>query len=536
MIDPALKIAIDNATEVIGGKAADSARFLLYPHRRDELAGASVAIRNALAPLGAEVDELADADIAVLAVTLPDRMMVDGPAPFEAAYLMAKQWELRAAEPELYTNLSPERQDGAETDQDLAEEGLLDWCFVPKDPELDNMPRWALDMMKVPGAWAYSARMGRPSHGQGIRIAQPDTGVTDHPELRDIPRFGEIDLIAHASIARDPLDYLGNTAHGTGTASVMVSRGQGAVTGSAPAAEHMPIRAIQVVARVSQLRVAKAIDHAIGHGAHVITMSLGGLPSLFLAAAVGRAIANDIIVLAAAGNCVKMVVWPARYDECIAVAAVNRHRRRWNGSCSGGAVAVSAPGENVLKAAVSVEPDGVAYSIEQGQGTSFAVALTAGVAALWLAHHGRETIIDHARANGVTVQSVFKRLLMETAEAHVEGWDSAGMGTGVVDAEALLKASLDQGVGLEAPDQPAPQAEAQSVRDMLNEAGADGATLADATLVLYGPELANIALEARRCCVPGMDGDESPDLPPVSEALTAALPRDVLDKLRRPLP
>ena len=42
-------------------------------------------------------------------------------------------------------------------------------------------------------------------------------------------------------------------------------------------------------------------------------MSLGGIPPFALERAVRRAVAADVIVLAAAGNCVQFVVWPARY-------------------------------------------------------------------------------------------------------------------------------------------------------------------------------------------------------------------------------
>ena len=57
-----------------------------------------------------------------------------------------------------------------------------------------------------------------------------------------------------------------------------------------------------------------------------------------------RAVAADVIVLAAAGNCVRTVVWPARYVECIAVAGTNAADGMWRGSCRGSAVDISAPG------------------------------------------------------------------------------------------------------------------------------------------------------------------------------------------------
>ena len=82
-------------------------------------------------------------------------------------------------------------------------------------------------------------------------------------------------------------------------------------------------------------------------------MSLGGVPSFSLHRAIRRAVAADVIVLAAAGNCVGLVVWPARYDDCIAVAGTDSTDRPWRGTSHGSAVDVSAPGQNVIRAQVT---------------------------------------------------------------------------------------------------------------------------------------------------------------------------------------
>ena len=95
-----------------------------------------------------------------------------------------------------------------------------------------------------------------------------------------------------------------------------------------------------------------------------------------------------VVVLAAAGNCAIVVVWPARYDEVIAVAGINVRNEPWRGSCRGGAVDISAPAEFVPRAKRNPADGGGPNVVAGGQGTSFAVAITAGVAALWLGHHG----------------------------------------------------------------------------------------------------------------------------------------------------
>ena len=122
------------------------------------------------------------------------------------------------------------------------------------------------------------------------------------------------------------------------------------MAGAAPRATHMPIRAVESVVRVSQITVAEAIDFAVAHKAHVISISLGGIPSISLYRALQRAIGADVIVITAAGNCVEAVVWPARYDLCIAVAGTNVSDQPWRGTCHGPDVAISAPGENVYRA------------------------------------------------------------------------------------------------------------------------------------------------------------------------------------------
>jgi subtilisin family serine protease len=176
-------------------------------------------------------------------------------------------------------------------------------------------------------------------------------------------------------------------------------------------------------------------------------MSLGGLPSFSLWRAINRAVASNVIVLAAAGNCVGIVVFPARYEGCLAIGATNNQNTAWQGSCSGPDVDVSAPGENVYAARSERKPADapVSFSEAQSQGTSFAVALTAGAAALWLAHHGRDTLITHAGQRGETLQAMFRRLVRASSMRPGADWDATEMGAGIVDAENLLRADLDLG-------------------------------------------------------------------------------------------
>lgn len=308
-------------------------------------------------------------------------------------------------------------------------------CWVKGDaPEPKT---WALDKARVLQAWAKS-----PGKGKGIIVAQPDTGITDHAEFADttIDFTKTLNLVEGGTKPTDPLtSSMSNPGHGTGTGSVVASGEAGKMKGAAPKATLVPIRCINDVKIIDAAPVAKAIDHAAKVGAHVISMSLGGIPTFALRQAIKRAIAKDVILLAAAGNCIGLVVWPAAYPEMIAVGGTNIHDKKWKGSSQGNAVDFSAPAENVWKA-VATDPAAPKTKIEGGQGTSFATALSAGVAALWLGHHGRAKVIQAARARGVSVQALFRTAVQQTARRPA-GFPS-GLGAGVINAEALLDLAL----------------------------------------------------------------------------------------------
>jgi len=384
------------------------------------------------------------------------------------------------------------------------------------DPALP--PAWAIEAVAAPAAWAFSKANQRPDAGRGVIVAQPDTGVVPHAELAGITSVSGFDVLGNDP---NPTDLLtgSNPGHGTGTASVLISGPADTVTGSAPAASHMPIRAINSVVQITLGTVAEAVDWAVEHGAHVITMSLGGFFSFSMQRALRRAVQADVIVLAAAGNCVKAVVWPARFDECIAVAGVDVNGAKWRGSCSGSSVDISAPAENVWRAAL---PTGAG----QSQGTSFAVALTAGVAALWLAHYGRANLVAAARARGETLQDMFRRIARATARRPI-GWDSFEMGAGIVDARALLAADLNVDRGRESVPAPADlrEAAALSVASLVAEEIGPGALAQDSVdWYTFGPELSWLLLQRRRDQRGGGLADEAAaDRPVPSDDLDQAI-------------
>ncbi|MER9240901.1 S8 family serine peptidase [Mesorhizobium sp. M0633] len=440
--------AVRNAIlEAVRSDPGGEARFALVAMDSLHAEAVAASLRTDLAPFAAQVEQRSPDE---LLLVLKGFRIADETAAFRAADALVSSYALDAAEPEIFFTAMPVQPDVGQ----ITEEGVSDWlgCWVGEEPGLAN--HWAIAAMHVPEAWAFAESRGRPSRGEGIVIAQPDTGITRHPELAGVMIVAQRNLIgASPNDATDPLTEAGNPSHGTATSSVLLSPESLDISGAAPLAKLMPIRAIDSVVRLSQIKVAEAIDYAVNNGAQIITMSLGGIASFTLWRALSRAVDAGVLVLAAAGNCVNVVVWPARYDKCIAVAGVNSKNQIWQGSCRGSAVDISAPAQNVYRAFAhkpAAPGQATTYDVAQGEGTSYAVALTAGVAACWLAFHGRANVIAAARQRGESAQDMFRRLLKATAHVPA-GWDGFNLGAGVVDAVALLKADLDLGRGTEGP-------------------------------------------------------------------------------------
>ncbi len=303
---------------------------------------------------------------------------------------------------------------------------------------------WALQQCKAIAAWQLTPKPNGKARGEGIIIGHPDTGYTDHPEL-DGARVLKTRGKDFEEGDADPRDTLKGKfgGHGTSTGSVIMSgEGSGAVvSGIAPQARLVPLRVTTNVVLLSFGKLAEAIRFAADDGHHVLSISLGGpLGARYLTRAVQYAISRGVIVVAAAGNVWPYVVYPAKLDEVVAVAASNCQNRVWSSSASGSAVDITAPGESVWRALSKTN----GFTIGRSSGTSYATAITAGAAALWLAHHGRDELIRVYGLSGLA--PVFKELLLSHAFDRPTGWDTGNLGPGILNIEKLLKAPLPNSV------------------------------------------------------------------------------------------
>ena len=294
---------------------------------------------------------------------------------------------------------------------------------------------WHLRAVNAEAAWTVATEAGRSRSGEGIVIGHLDTGYREHPDLLPmlLPQYGwdveDDDDDPKDDLITGVLKYPG---HGTSTISVIGSRGtQDPVKGTAPAVHAIPIRISSSVVHFSMTNMVRGIQIAVERNVHVISLSAGGLWSAALHRAVREATDAGVIVVAAAGNYTRIVVWPARFDEVIACGAINHAGEtwRWSNGKRGKHVTVMAPGEAVWCLRPQSESE---IKVGPGSGTSFATACVAGAVATWLGHHGRDALIArYGRSN-----------LARVAKAHLRSLTANGDEAGVLDMQKLLAAEL----------------------------------------------------------------------------------------------
>ncbi|WP_442859485.1 S8 family serine peptidase [Bosea sp. Tri-49] len=106
--------------------------------------------------------------------------------------------------------------------------------------------------------------------------------------------------------------------------------------GGAPEVSVLPIRIADWVVRYRTGTMAQGFDYALGRGAHVLSMSMGGLASAVLAEVVNKAYAAGMVRVTAAGNNfsglpVRSIVYPARMRRVVAACGVMANMRSYSG-------------------------------------------------------------------------------------------------------------------------------------------------------------------------------------------------------------
>ncbi|MGC8878487.1 MAG: S8 family peptidase [Anaerolineae bacterium] len=260
---------------------------------------------------------------------------------------------------------------------------------VPNDPDWGS--QWGLSKIQAPKAWDILSTTG----GANIIIAIIDSGIDlDHPDFVCSNKLlpGR-DFVNNDN---DPQDDYGHGTHVAGIAAACTNNEVG-VAGVAWAARLLPVKVLDAVGSGSYSNLADGIGYAVDNGARIINLSLGGTTdSSIMRDAVSYAVSHGRVVVAAAGNCavggsgcngqINPVMYPAAYDEVIAVAATDSGDSHAYFSEYRPYVDVAAPGVGIYSTMYSTMRNN---SYDWLDGTSMATAFVSGLAALlWSADGG----------------------------------------------------------------------------------------------------------------------------------------------------
>jgi subtilisin family serine protease len=293
--------------------------------------------------------------------------------------------------------------------------------------------QWNLDLIRADAAHAVT-------EGQGAVVAVVDTGVdTAHPDLQG-RLLGGYDFVDGTASMHDGE---GHGTHVTGIIAADEGNGIG-IEGVAPLAQVLPVKALDDSGNGSDATIAQGIDWAVAHGAEVINLSLGeplpldAILGSATGAAISRALAAGVVVVAAAGNESLPLCDQQVSSGLLCVGAVGPDGRPASYSNSGLNVNVLAPGGAgtgpTSNDILSTWNDG-GYAAHAG--TSMAAPHVAGVAALLV-------------SLGLRGAAVSQRILASEAPG------------GLLDAQAAVAGFAPLPLPVAAPSASAPAAKAKS--------------------------------------------------------------------------
>lgn len=237
-------------------------------------------------------------------------------------------------------------------------------------PQPPQQITWGIARVNAPPAWNNST-------GKSIKIAVLDTGISSsHP---DLTVSGGINLVGKLKNKK----WNDDNGHGTHVSGIIAARNNSiGVVGVAPDAQLFAVKVLDAYGSGYISDVIEGIDWAVQNNMDIVSMSLGTTTysQAFNDTAV-NAYNSGILLVAAAGNSgdgnlsTNDVLYPAKFDDVVAVSAINSNNIAPIWSADGAEIELAAPGVDIY----STWLDG---SYDTKSGTSMAAPFVSGVVAL----------------------------------------------------------------------------------------------------------------------------------------------------------
>ncbi len=328
---------------------------------------------------------------------------------------------------------------------EYAEPNYIAYAYwTPNDPLYSY--QWHFPLINMPSAWDID-----PGGNSGVIVTVLDSGVAyeDYGPYQRAPDLAGTNFLPGYDFVNNdfhPNDDNGHGTHVSGTIAQTTNNSLG-VAGIAFNCSIMPVKVLGADGSGTYQQIADGIYYAVDSGAMVINCSLGGSSSSStMYDAVQYAYRNGVVMVAATGNDNSIIGYPARYDECIAVGAVDINKARAYYSNYGTGMELMAPGGDT---SVDLNGDGYVDGVLQltfsggdptnfgywfWQGTSMATPHVTGLIALIQSGWAASGIENSGPSRIENIRDILHSTAEDLGPA---GYDTV-YGYGLIDAVAAL--------------------------------------------------------------------------------------------------
>lgn len=306
---------------------------------------------------------------------------------------------------------------------DLPQVERKNLAYVPKYKvesvrrELDSQIDWSLKLGQIPDLWNLT-------RGAGIKVAILDSGYAEHEDLPPVANITGINFTTG-----NKQNFVDENGHGTHVAGIIGGKDNAkGIVGVSPDVDLYIAKVLNKNLFSTPEIVIKGIEWALDHKVDIISMSLSFTGDhVGLHNAIKKASNNGTFVITSGGNHGQYLGYPAVYDECIAVGAMNKKKKVISATSKRNKMDVLAPGHKIRSTYLKNQ-----YATLTG--SSMAAPFVTGVVALMLAKHNdldSSTPVDN-------VDHLRKHLSKTSEDLYDDGRDRLS-GYGLINPTSLVR-------------------------------------------------------------------------------------------------